>query len=86
MRTLEEILEGVTAGGRWKSQGGIISGVTIGFGKVEDAAYVARAARNFPALVRALNLMVSRFPSCDCKNCAEVRALARESMAEALKD
>lgn len=49
MKTIEQILEGVTAGGQWDAEGCFIA-----IQSEADAAYAARAARNFPALVKAL--------------------------------
>lgn len=61
--TLEQVLEGVTAGGMWRfDRGQLVSGKNDAYAvgayynanRDIDLTYAARACSNFPALVKAL--------------------------------
>lgn len=118
MKTIEQILEGVTAGGQWQidadepliiwgpkgpGYGAVakVSNYTLtGFegDQVKTAAYAARAARNFPALVKALqnlhyavNSASLNHPDLNVRlgaiNAAHRAAIESQAvLAEALKD
>lgn len=104
MKTLEQILEGLTAKGQWEVadhlniQSGPIGslayvstavsrGRTLAEAKA-NAAYIARAASSFPALVRALEDVLTNpghFYNCNTAECNRC-ATARAALAGALKE
>lgn len=92
MKTLDQILEGVTAGGRWESEQRWLDAnrqQLVYFANkqgVEDAAYVARAARNFPALVRALENVLKDARCSSLDHSITTLTEAETALAEALKD
>lgn len=105
MKTIEQILEGVTAGGQWQidadepliiwgpkgpGYGAVakVSNYTLtGFegDQVKTAAYAARAARNFPALVEALQRCCAVLGEVDESWVIDTEKDARKVLAEALK-
>lgn len=91
MKTLEQVLEGVTAGGQWKSYvGGLYAnGYSVDMSPSHpNSAYAARACSNFPALVRALEDMTVLVRELSGLENSQFDRLttARAALAEALKD
>lgn len=92
MKTLEQIMEGVTAGGKW-----FLAAQSLGFMALlrpedktkwmpvssTDAAYAARACSNFPALVQAI---VGHLNAEDAIQAIKARDKLEAALAEALKD
>jgi hypothetical protein len=91
-KTLEQILEGVTAGGQWSATAGVLR-AGLGRDRVADfmhglhendrlvnAAYAARACSTWPALVRALDLIITHGITDH-----QLDTLARGAMNEALR-
>lgn len=73
MKTIEQVLENVTAGGRWKADGSVLRAGHQNRDRVADfmhglgpddhqvnAAYAALSASSFPALVKALSDLAHR--------------------------
>lgn len=91
MKTLEQVLEGVTAEGKWKASKASKAYKDILNLRAEeivmptnaDAAYAARACSNFPALVRVLTDLLDNRPGRYGK---WDRDKAKATLAEALKD
>lgn len=95
MKTLAQVLDGVTAEGAFKVTAtmnqkwlSIRTGNGLGRWTIEDTEYVQRACSNFPALVRALGdcveLLDTLKGSSDGPTATTVRN-ARKELAEALK-
>lgn len=92
MKTIKQIMEGVTADGQWEvwkrgSKIGSLLGETIGqFDYPQDAAFAARACSSWRAVVEALQVMEQSERWKVLSPDADALRQAQAALAEALKD